>query len=94
MRRLKDTCTCDQTSLFNSVRKENGIIMADGVVDLKDEHCMVLVAQNYGPTPVKLKKVCILDATELGTTDVASHTINTGDHTPLKQPLRRTPFEL
>ena len=158
--------TCIQMSLFTPLRRENGIMMADGVVDLKDEHCMVLVVQNYGTTPVKLKKGCILgdvvpvveyspsgsstappneavvcdltvetdpaarnnallqkldmkidhltpeeqkpltdliltysnvfalDATELGTTDVVSHTINTGDHTPLKQPLRRTPFAL
>ena len=38
--------------------------------------------------------VFALDPGELGTTDVVKHTINTGDHPPIKQPLRRTPFAL
>ena len=35
-----------------------------------------------------------LDASELGTTDIVKHTINTGDHPPIKQLLQRTPFAL
>ena len=38
--------------------------------------------------------VFALNSGELGTTDVVEHTINTGDHPPIKQPLRRTPFSL
>ena len=38
--------------------------------------------------------VFALDASELGTTDIVKHTINMGDHPPIKQPLRRTPFAL
>ena len=30
-----------------------------------------------------------LDSSELGSTDVVTHTINTGDHPPVKQPARR-----
>ena len=39
-------------------------------------------------------EVFALNASELGTTDVVQHTTNTGDHPPIKQPLRRTPFAL
>ena len=154
--------TCESMSLFTPVRMEHGLEMADGVVDVKDSPCVVLVLQNHGTTPVKLKKGCVLgnvvpvteyspgapsaeavvrditaetdstirhdallqqldlkidhlsakeqqlltdlilaysdvfalDASELGTTTVVNHTIDTGDHHPIKQPLRRTPFAL
>ena len=51
---------CNETSLFTPVRMENGLQMTDCVVDLKDDCCMVLVVQNHGATPVKLKKGCVL----------------------------------
>ncbi len=35
-----------------------------------------------------------LSGHELGRTDVVTHSINTGDHPPIKQPVRRTPFAL
>ena len=38
--------------------------------------------------------VFALDSSELGTTDVVKHTIDTGGHPPIKQPPRRTPFAL
>ena len=38
--------------------------------------------------------VFALNPGELGTTGVVSHTIDTGDHPPIRQPLRRTPFAL
>ena len=38
--------------------------------------------------------VFALDSSELGTTRVVSHSINTGDHIPIKQPVRRIPFAL
>ena len=31
---------------------------------------------------------------ELGLTDLVSHTINTGDNPPIQQPVRQTPFAL
>ena len=31
---------------------------------------------------------------ELGVTDLVSHSVDTGDHTPVRQPARRTPFSL
>ena len=34
------------------------------------------------------------DNSELATTELVTHTIDTGDHRPIKQPLRRTPFAL
>jgi len=35
-----------------------------------------------------------LDSSELGATQVVSHSIDTGDHPPIKQPVRRVPFAL
>ena len=35
-----------------------------------------------------------LDSNELGTTKVVAHRINTSDHPPVRQPVRRTPFAL
>ena len=35
-----------------------------------------------------------LDSSELGRTSVVTHRINTGDHSPMKQPPRRIPFSL
>ena len=160
----------ESMSLFTPAPREDDLMMADSAVDLSDGNCMVLVVQNPGTTPVKMKKGCILgevipvteyslseeddqstetppeatvcsvtprtessgdretlllqqldlkvdhlaseeqqqlkdlicsysdvfalDASELGTTDIVQHTIDTGDHSPIKQPLRRTPFAL
>ena len=35
-----------------------------------------------------------LDQSELGRTDIVTHTIDAGDHPPVHQPARRTPFAL
>ena len=35
-----------------------------------------------------------LDATELGTTTLVEHVVNTGDQAPIRQPVRRMPFAL
>ena len=39
---------------------------------------------------VSYSDVFALDSSELGTTDVVEHSINTGDHRPIRQPVRRT----
>ena len=38
--------------------------------------------------------VFAVESSELGTTDVTEHTINTGTHPPIRQPARRIPFAL
>ena len=38
--------------------------------------------------------VFALDSSELGSTELVTHTIYTGDHRPVCQPARRTPFAL
>ena len=43
---------------------------------------------------VSFADVFALDAAELGTTDLINHSINTGDHPPVRQPPRRIPFAL
>ena len=43
---------------------------------------------------VEWADVFALDNTELGSTDITHHHIETGDHSPIRQPMRRTPFVL
>ena len=43
---------------------------------------------------VKYADVFALDASELGTTNLAEHRIDTGDHSLIQQPARRIPFAL
>ena len=43
---------------------------------------------------VEYLDVFALDVSELGSTNLVSHTINTGDSPPVRQPVRRTPFAL
>ena len=43
---------------------------------------------------MKHSDIFALNATELGKTELMSHHIDTGDHPPICQPLRRTPFSL
>ena len=43
---------------------------------------------------LEYQDVFSLDAMELGATTVVSHSIDTGEHPPIKQPARRTPFIL
>ena len=38
--------------------------------------------------------VFAMDASELGSTDLVTHSIDTEDHRPVRQPVRRTPFAL
>ena len=42
----------------------------------------------------KYKDVFALSGAELGVTDLVTHSINTSDHPPIRQPVRRTPFSL
>ena len=42
----------------------------------------------------KSSDIFALDASELGTTTIVQHGINTGDHSPIRQQLRRMPFSL
>ena len=37
-------------------------------------------------------EIFALDQTELGTTGIVKHSVNTGDHHPIRQHPRRTPF--
>ena len=39
-------------------------------------------------------EIFALDATELGTTTLVEHVVNTGDQAPIRQPVRRMPFAL
>ena len=58
----------------------------DNLTEEEQERLKQLLITNAG--------VFALDQSELGTTDVVTHTVNTGDHPPIRQHPRRTPFAL
>ena len=43
---------------------------------------------------IQHEDVFALDSSELGSTDIVTHSIDTGDQPPIRQPVRRTPFAL
>ena len=43
---------------------------------------------------IQHEDVFALDSSELGSTDIVTHSIDTGDQSPIRQPVRRTPFAL
>ena len=43
---------------------------------------------------IQYDDVFALDSSELGSTELVTHSIETGDHPPIRQPVRRTPFAL
>ena len=67
--------------LLNTLTMSESDLTVDQLVSLK-----TLIAE--------YSDVFALDMSELGLTDLVSHTINTGDNPPIRQPVRRTPFAL
>ena len=67
--------------LFNTLTISESNLTVEQLVMLKS-----LVAE--------YSDVFALDMSELGLTDLVSHTISTGDSPPIRQPVRRTPFAL
>ena len=57
--------------------------------DLSDEE-----APQIEDLVLEFADVFALEATELGSTGLVTHTIDTGDSTPIKQQARRVPFAL
>lgn len=60
-------------------------------LDLDEKH---IGAEGKKQLRELLTDVFALDAGELGTTSVTTHTIDTGDHPPIRQPMHWTPFAL
>ena len=63
-------------------------------LDLPVDHLPLDQQQQLRELILSYEDVFALDSSELGTTDVVTHTIDTGAHPPIKQPMRRTPFAL
>jgi len=67
------------TRLFDTLRLEQGSVTTEEFEQLKE-----LVRENAD--------VFALDDSELGHTSVVQHHVDTGDHNPIKQAVRRVPF--
>ena len=50
----------EKMSLFTPTPQEDGLMIADSAVDLSDGSCVILVVQNPGTIPIKMKKGCVL----------------------------------
>ena len=64
------------------------------MLDLHIEHLPEEHQRTLKDLLVKHSDIFALNATELGKTELMSHHIDTGDHPPIRQPLRKTPFSL
>ena len=69
------------SELFETLKIDESNLMADEVALLRE-----LV--------IEYSDIFALDSMELGTTDLVTHSIDTGDSRPIHQPLRRIPFAL
>ena len=65
-----------------------------GQLDLHLDHLSPSEQSQLKELILSYADVFALDTTELGTTEVVQHIIDTGGSPPIKQPLRRTPFAL
>lgn len=63
-------------------------------LNLQLEHLSLIERKQLLNTLEANTDVFALDATELGTTEIVSHKIDTGEKQPIKQGLRRIPFSL
>jgi hypothetical protein len=61
-------------------------------LDLK--HLTPTEPEQLGSLLSSYSDVFAVDVSELGTTALVMHSIDTGDHRPVRQPVRRTPFTL
>jgi len=61
---------------------------------LSQDHLSDVENQQLKDLVAEYSDVFALDSSELGTTDIVTHVINTGEHSPICQPMRRTPFAL
>ena len=77
---ISEVSPARETDLLNRVHIEDGLSV------LEMEHLKSLVHE--------FADVFALGPTELGTTDLVTHVIDTGDNSPIKQPPRRIPFAL
>ena len=64
------------------------------MLNLQVEHLTEEQQKSFTDLLAKHTDIFALRPTELGTTKLVSHHIDTGDHSPIHQPLRRTPFSL
>ena len=64
------------------------------MLDLHIEHLSEKQKRTLNDLLLKHADTFALNTTELGKTELMSHYIDTGDHPPIRQPLRRTPFSL
>ena len=69
------------SKLFEALKTDESNLTVDEAGLLKD------LVREYSD-------IFALDSTELGTTDLVTHSIDTGDSHPIRQPLRRIPFAL
>ena len=63
-------------------------------LELKLDHLTEEEQQRLKSILTSYTDVFALDSSKLGTTDAVTHSIDTGDHRPVRQQVRRTPFAL
>ena len=87
-----------ETPVIATVRQDNGCDERAArlleLVEMGEDHLSLEEQTSLRQFLTANAGVFALDQSELGTTDVITHTVNTGDHPPIRQHLRRMPFAL
>jgi len=92
---VQDATACNIVKTTNgNVQQDSSctsklLTLLDIETNLDEEQCEVLQT-----LVCQFSKVFALSPNELGHTDLTKHIIDTGNHPPIKQPPRRTPFVL
>ena len=63
-------------------------------LDMHSEHLTPTQQQQLREFLTGFADVFALDPSELGTTSIIKHAIHTGDHPPIRHPVRRMPYAL
>ena len=83
---MKDFVSCvKETSCSDA--KERGVQLLE-MLNLQIKHLTVEQQKSFTELLVNHSDIFALKPTELGTTKIVSHHIDTGDHSPIHQPLR------
>ena len=97
--RSEESTAPDEEGLVHSLTAEEPPGKSRGTLllaqlNLQVGHLTPEQQQQLSEFQISFGDVFALNPGELGTTQMVTHTINTGEHAPIRQPVRRTLFAL
>jgi len=89
---LETACVCHLAAAGDSAESRAEKLLSQ--LNLQYDSLTLSQQQQLEEFLLSYQDIFALDSSELGATQVVSHSIDTGDHPPIKQPVRRVPFAL